>query len=101
MSDFYVGQDVVCVKNYPEAGLIKDSLHVAKGLKDGICNCVKLLIDVGIRVSGGIIACQNCNTISNSEPDNIWWIASEYFKPLDELTDISELTEVLEEELVI
>ena len=92
--NWYIGQDIVCIKTHSE-GVVKggEIFHI-KSLKIGFCKCVDVLIDVGQYASNIIVECSDCN-ITIKATDNIRWLADDLFAPLDTLTDISEIEEIL------
>jgi hypothetical protein len=95
---FYIGQDVVALKDMCSGYVIDGSVYPIKGLRATFCRCATVLLDVGANGNSDTISCPRCNvTIKNSE--NIWWLHCDNFAPLDSLCNIEELTEVLTEPL--
>jgi len=93
---WHIGQDVVSLINHHQCDLKKGDVKTIRGLKQGCCN--KVLLDVGIEINKNRLS--NCVTCGKQTPSNgIGWLSEKVFKPLDELSDISELLEVLELEL--
>lgn len=103
--EFHINQDIVCIKTHSKKKVIEGQIYVAKALKQGVCKCSKVLVDVGIANNDLpntlYKACGTCgdNFFPFLSNDGIWWINVELFKPLDELCNIDELTEVLNEPL--
>ena len=92
---FYIGQDVVSLINHGQCDLKKGDVKTIYGLKQGCCN--KVLLDVGIEINKSRMS--HCIICGKDIPSNgIGWISERAFKPLDELSDISELLEVLNKE---
>ena len=88
---FFIGQDIVCVKTH-SMGIVKEGrVYSINSLRKGCC---EIDIDVGIRKQGHVSVC-DCG---DREKTDIWWLSERLFKPLDELSDISELLEVLNKE---
>ncbi len=97
MSDnFHIGQDIVCVKTHSQGFVKEGQLYVVKGLSTGICRCNPVIIDVGIVTDPAPIQCGRCKIIATKIGNpNIFWFGESLFRPLDELCDISELTNEL------
>ena len=96
--NFHIGQDVVALKDHDVAYYKKDSIYNIYALTRSNCNCAPLL-DIGCRYNGAYNSnCPVCNT-NTTITSGIIWFCTEDFAPLDELTDISELQEVLEQPL--
>lgn len=93
MKEFYVGQDVVAIRDHSQGKFKEGEVFPIKGLKNGCCEGSSLHIDIGVFRIGNIAQCPRCYSILESD---IIWFNSISFRPLDELTNISELTEVLE-----
>ena len=97
--NFHIGQDVVAIKDNCNGNFKKDDVFKVKSLKVGICIHHELMVDIGMHISSHLDnCCTICNAIKTTK-DNILWFSSNAFAPLDELTDISELQEVLEQPL--
>ena len=95
---WYIGQDVVSLITHTQCNLKKGDVKTISGLKQGCCN--KVLLDVGININKDRMSlCTVCGKETHS--NGIGWLSEKAFKPLDELSDISELLEVLELETVI
>lgn len=95
---FYIGQDVVSVGTM---GQIKDGIvYQIKSLRAGICKCSPLLVDIGFAVTqnGNVVGlrCGKCGA-RECTSDRTDWYCSTCFRPLDSLTNIEELTEILEQ----
>jgi hypothetical protein len=88
---WHIGQDIVCIKSHSQAVIKEGDIFTIKGLKKGCCTIV---IDVGISAQSHLTKCR-CGNI-RVKHDGIFWLGEQLFKPLDELTDISELLEHLE-----
>ena len=96
--NFHIGQDVVALKDHSQGIFKKDDTFSIKGIILGNCMCNKILLDIGIKTNCNTRTCRICEF--ESEINNfIAFFDSKLFAPLDELTDISELQEVLEQPL--
>lgn len=93
MKEFYIGCDVVCLKT-KEGFFKKGDIVKIKGLKDGCCSETKLSVDVGVYIKNSRTYCSGCGTKNEF---GVQWYCSSLFIPLDDMVDISELTEVLNE----
>jgi len=97
MENWYIGQDIVCIKTH-SVGLVKEgNTFTIKGLREGFCKCYKTLINVGVSHpnSTGMVGCNICN--NGFQAHGIAWFDEKLFAPLDTLCNISELTEILTE----
>lgn len=92
MKEFYVGQDVVAITTHDEGFYKEGDIFVVKGLKQGCCKRCPLDIDIGQITEFGTV----CHYCDYDEETTIRWFNANNFRPLDELTNISELTEILE-----
>ena len=87
--NWYIGQDIVCIKTHPE-GLVKEGeIYTIKAL----CKCCNINIQVGVKSPTGLSYCIYCD--KNFYPDTYQWFSEIRFAPLDTLTDISEIEEIL------
>jgi len=94
MKEFYVGQDVVAIEDHPQGKFRENDTFVTQGLRSPKCGCDFLEINIGLPTMALFHLCSFCGSTQNSEEN--CYFASTRFRPLDELTNISELTEVLE-----
>lgn len=100
MSNWRIGQDIVCVKTHPKGVVKEGELYTIKALRTTTCKCSEVEIDVGVLAREGAhiyqLNCLKCGSICYVGNDRTYWLSETRFRPLDELADISELTEVLE-----
>lgn len=97
--NFHIGQDVVTLLNHSCGCFKKDEVVNIKGLKISNC-CGIVLVDIGIKctVKGYHIYIDKCVCgFKEISKDSVWWFSEECFAPLDSITDISELKEILEQ----
>lgn len=88
-----IGQDIVCIRDHSE-GLVKEgNIYQVNGLMQ---SCCKIWINVGIKVDYEFTRCRKCDI--RIKTNGVGWFSEQLFKPLDELSDISELLEVLNKE---
>jgi hypothetical protein len=96
--EYHIGQDVVCINNKRlEHRLEQGKVYTIRSLKTFECKC-GLGIDVGINsnlFAREQVTCRLCN--HQRIIDSQWYLKADRFKPLDELTNITELTEILEQ----
>ena len=93
---WHIGQYIVCIKTHQDGAVKEGEVYTIQALEQGCCF---VHIDVGVRFPMmGYTYCTECGKEKKS-PTSVWWLKETYFKPLDELSDISELLEVLELEL--
>ena len=95
--NWYIGQEVVCVRTHPDKVVVRGKTYPIKGLKQSACRCKNINIDVGIRANHAIYSeYSRCNVCNDVElVGDIFWLHENRFAPLDQ--DISELTAILEE----
>lgn len=87
--NWYIGQDIVCIKTHSR-GLIKEGdIFNIKALM----NCCQVSIDIGVLSPNGLTHCSSCKKIFYPYPYH--WFSERLFAPLDTLTDISEIQEIL------
>lgn len=91
MKEFYVGQDIVAIKDHSKLSFKEGDVFTIKGLKQGCCGKCTLLIDIG-KTNLTDSYCTFCYKVLHG----IVHYNSICFRPLDELTNIEELTNVLE-----
>ena len=95
--NWYIGQEIICVKNQINGLLTKGKVYTIKSLCESRCNCPGVDIYVGIHADrvrwSPNVRCTVC-LFEGTQPDMALWTNEKYFAPLDQ--DISELTEILE-----
>lgn len=89
--EFTIGMQVVCVNDSNNRSLTKDKVYTIIELKIG-CECIPLLIGIKVNSDYDSSVCFICGMRSPNHLFN-----SARFKPLDEFSDISELTNLLKE----
>lgn len=91
---WHINQDVVTVENHPDGIFKHNQLFVVKALRSCPCKCGSVQIDVGLKSPTKLKQC----SVSNREyKDKITNLFSNeiFFKPLDEIADISELVDII------
>lgn len=92
--NWHIGQDIVCINTH-SGGIVKEGeLFTIKGLRESFCSCDNVEINIGFSSSCSIERCLPCNTIVG-KTDDIFWFSESLFAPIDTLTDISEIEEIL------
>lgn len=94
---WHIGQDIVCIKTSNKKTVKEGEVYIIKGLKKWCCGTIA--IDIGRIGNFELEKCCKCQRVWKAT-DNKHWYNENLFKPLDELSDISELLEVLELETV-
>lgn len=92
---WHIGQTIVAVKSHRQYFFKEGDIFEIKALRQSLCECRQYQIDIGFVNPYKLICCGKCKFLTNSK-DSIAWFSERCFKPLDELADISELTEILE-----
>lgn len=100
--NWYIGQEIVCVKTHVERVVVRGRTYTIKSLREGVCPCdAGILIDVGVPHDPSRFTeysrCSKCGHRYYS--GSTFWLVERHFAPLDQ--DISELTEILEKENVV
>ena len=92
---WYIGQDIVCIKTHADGVVKEGEVYTIRSLEQGCCF---IHIDVGKKFPRlGYTHCTKCGK-DKKELTLTWWLKETYFKPLGELSDISEILEHLEQE---
>jgi hypothetical protein len=92
--NWYIGQDIVCIKT-AVSGLVKEGeIFTIKGLQTSFCLCNEVEINVGVKHERPYVRCGDCGVIVASKSLDLFFSES-LFAPLDTLTDISEIEEIL------
>lgn len=98
MKNWYIGQEIVAIKDQYN-GLFKEGdTFTIKSLRESPCACKNVDIHIGMYHEAKTEECLKCKS-KLYRNTNIAWFNENSFKPLDELTDISELTAILEKEI--
>lgn len=101
MANWYIGQEIVCVKSHSLGLVVRGKTYTIKALQSSSCKCIDVEIDVGIIHDStrftDYTQCSSCNTIFYS--GSTCWFGESLFAPIDQ--DISELTEILEQANVV
>ena len=96
MENWYIGQDIVCIRTHSKGFVTKDNVYTIKSLKQGCCG---IYIDIGFtaldKASEYSTYCNRCNTISSNGSSPILWFHEGLFVPLNSLVNISEIEEIL------
>jgi len=93
MYNWKIGQDIVCIKTH-EQGVIKEGeVFTIKGIRTDFCSCSFIHFNVGIGTTNKREVCTFCGF--HAVATNIYWLSETRFAPLDTLTDISEIEEIL------
>lgn len=96
MSNWYIGQEIVAIKDHPQGRFKDGQIFTIHGLRNSICKCKNVEIDISIRdARTGTIetCCIRCNT-SFMETNNICWFSENRFAPLDSFVNHEELNEI-------
>ena len=90
---WYIGQDVVCIKNHSQ-GIVKEGdVFTLQGIRKVCC---QIELDVGLTSTYLLEQCRTCQKITKKD-GACHWFADKIFAPLDSITDISEIEELLKE----
>ena len=98
--DYTIGDEIVCINNksmvnkYKKPSLILNNVYKAYSLILCPCGCKNILVDVNLPKDNIRVYCYNSNKLIST---NIRYVSASRFKKLDNLVNISELTEILEQ----
>jgi hypothetical protein len=93
--NWYIGQDIVCIKSHSQGVVKEDEVFVIKGLRTAPCNCGNIEINIGIISNGEVLhECGSCGAVT-TRYESSRFLSERIFAPLDTLTDISEIEEIL------
>jgi hypothetical protein len=97
MHNWYIRQDIVCIKSHVTNLVIKDETYVIQGIRIAPCKCKYVLLDVGIKNTFGYIktGCRHCGHLVPMADNDVCYFSEEAFAPLDALVQINEITEIL------
>lgn len=104
MYNWYIGMDVVCIKTHSQGVVKEGNVYTIKSLRK---TCCVVQIDIGAKapdLNGSSVfetRCGKCKKITYNHRDNTYWIAESLFVPLDTLTDISEIEEILNQPIEV
>ena len=92
--NWHIGQEIVANQNHSQGFFKKGEVFTIKGLSSPLCKHSGVMINIGIDGNDyGALYCWECNA---DHPKTNECIFSElWFSALDELCDISEITEHL------
>lgn len=98
--NWHIGQDIVCIKTHSKGYSKEGNVYTVKSLRKRCCH---VQIDIGEKVpdrtgSGKwTTTCSGCKSEIDNGTDNTAWLSERLFAPLDTLTDITEIEEILKQ----
>ena len=95
--NWYIGQEIVCVNAHGANYIKSGKSYKIRSLRNSICKCNEVEIDVGINDTIQTTGCCKCKVKIINYSGLVYYSESR-FAPLDQ--DISELTEILKKENV-
>lgn len=94
---WYIGQPIVAIRTHSQGVFSKGEEFIIEQLKLSNCSCKDISISIGIISNTSSYICKSCGD-TWEDTSHGRFFSENNFAPLD--TDISELTEILEKELV-
>lgn len=88
--NWYIGQEIVCIKSHSKNAVVKDRIYTIKGIRSKCCHNQ---LDVGVTTDITNFYCRSCGHEYNDI--GVWWISEKLFAPL---MDISELESILNQQ---
>lgn len=95
---FYIGQEIVAIKDHSQGVFKKGDEFIVKGMKSSTCNCERRLINIGIQNTSLHTQCRHCGVIS-IHIDRFWWFNINIFAPKIEFSKFVSMKQVTEEAL--
>ncbi len=97
---WHIGQDIVAIVNHPQGDFKEGDLRTVKALKETTCKCGGIVIHTGkFAAHDSWQTCGKCKFEGHDVPQGAPIFYHERsFRELDEMCNISELTEVLDKE---
>ena len=84
--NWYIGQEVVCIKTHSMGLVIKDRVYTIQGIRSSHCACKKYLLDVGMPMDfstfNGKMKCGTCVNVEKHISGRHWFSES-LFAPLE------------------
>lgn len=96
--DWYIGQDIVAIKNHSQGAFKEGDVFTIKGLRGSQCQCNKIQIDIGKTKDSEKQCCGRCGA-SWINDTSAWWFDEIIFTPLDSLVNNDEIQNLIEESL--
>lgn len=90
---WYKGQDIVSVINQPDGAFKEGELFVIQKIRECPCGCGSKQIYVGLSSDTQYKLCVHSNKEYFEKRGSTFWHNELFFRPLDEMMDISELVE--------
>lgn len=105
--NWYIGQEIICVKSHSMGCVKEGQTFVIKSLKQGECKCCDVLVDVGIignsKYIGEIVTCKLCYG-KYLKANCTWWLNPCLFVPLEydkqALEELIKLTQPQEQNVM-
>ena len=89
---WYIGQDIVCIKSHSQGAVKEGDVFIIKGIKKSCCS---IDLDINFIHLKPMLECPHCHKLEKS--NGIYWFDHNQFAPLESITDISEIEELLKE----
>lgn len=88
-----INQRIVAIVDHRQGLFKKGDEFIIKGLRNSICKCKEIDINIGIESMSSTNHCPVCK--SEWLADAFMWFSETRFAPLEENTETTELSEVL------
>lgn len=105
MSNFHIGQEVVCInphgtgnRKHPGDVLKKGAIYKINALRSNTCSCKYIMVDVGIKTAATVDECTFCGNM-DVKTDDTRWFADYRFAPLQTKSEEEDMNEAIEEAL--
>ena len=96
--NWYIGQEIVAIRNHSQGLFKKGDEFTIKGIKSGTCSCRVVFLDIGLMARTEYTTCVICWNTSVKGKE--WWFHDFCFAPKEQVGDYS-IEELLEEIEVI
>jgi hypothetical protein len=94
--DYTIGDEIVAIKTHSQLRFEEGQIFICKALKKCSCGCGNPVVDIGLMRQNLYYLCSTSNK-KILDPISNYFFNAFTFKKLDDLVDISELTEILEQ----
>lgn len=84
--NWYIGQEIVCIKTHSRGAIVKGKVYTIQGLKQGCCS---VFIHVGVFAKlthgkfGFKTLCSLCGKLTDDGADPTYWFSETLFAPIE------------------
>jgi hypothetical protein len=100
--NWYIGQEIVAIRDHSQGVFKKGDEFVIKGLGSPMCKCKEVVIDIGKKKLHYLWECPDCDVSYFKKSDTLWFSErsfapkeSTYSESEIEAVNVDELTEII------